>query len=89
MDFANFLIQTLNSVQYGLLLFMLAAGLPIGKSLAEPDLVGDAKAVMEAMKMEHTIKAPSDGTVEKVRYAVGDQVEDGAELIGFAETSTP
>jgi phosphoglycerate kinase len=29
---------------------MLAAGLPIGKSLAEPDLVGDAKAVIEAMK---------------------------------------
>ncbi len=30
--------------------FMLAAGLPIGKSLAEPDLIGDAKAVIEAMK---------------------------------------
>ena len=29
---------------------MLAAGLPIGKSLAEPDLVGDARAVMDAMK---------------------------------------
>jgi phosphoglycerate kinase len=30
--------------------FMLAAGLPIGKSLAEPDLLADAKAVIEAMK---------------------------------------
>jgi len=30
--------------------FMLAAGLSIGKSLAEADLVGDAKAVIEAMK---------------------------------------
>jgi phosphoglycerate kinase len=29
--------------------FMLAAGLPIGKSLAEADLVGEAKAVIEAM----------------------------------------
>ncbi|MDE2413195.1 MAG: phosphoglycerate kinase [Comamonadaceae bacterium] len=29
--------------------FMLAAGLPIGKSLAEPDLVGEAKAVIAAM----------------------------------------
>jgi phosphoglycerate kinase len=29
--------------------FMLAAGLPIGKSLAEPDLVGEARAVMDAM----------------------------------------
>jgi phosphoglycerate kinase len=30
--------------------FMLAAGLKIGKSLAEPDLLGEAKAVMAAMK---------------------------------------
>jgi phosphoglycerate kinase len=30
--------------------FLLAQGLPIGKSLAEPDLVGEAKAVIEAMK---------------------------------------
>ena len=30
--------------------FMLAAGLKIGKSLAEADLVGEAKAVIEAMK---------------------------------------
>ena len=30
--------------------FMLAAGLNIGKSLAEPDLIGEAKAVIEAMK---------------------------------------
>ena len=30
--------------------FMLAAGLSIGKSLAEADLVGEAKAVIEAMK---------------------------------------
>jgi len=30
--------------------FLLAAGLPIGKSLAEPDLVGEAKAVIAAMQ---------------------------------------
>jgi len=30
--------------------FMLAAGLPIGKSLAEPDLVGQARSVIEAMR---------------------------------------
>ena len=29
--------------------FMLAAGLPIGRSLAEPDLVGEARAVIDAM----------------------------------------
>lgn len=30
--------------------FMAAVGLPIGKSLAEPDLVGEARAIMAAMK---------------------------------------
>ncbi len=39
--------------------------------------------VLEAMKMEHTITAPADGTVEKLHYAAGDQVEEGAELVGF------
>ena len=30
--------------------FMLATGLPIGKSLAEPDLVGEARKIIEAIK---------------------------------------
>jgi len=40
--------------------------------------------ILEAMKMEHTIAAPADGTVEAVHYRVGDQVEEGVELIAFA-----
>ncbi len=40
--------------------------------------------VMEAMKMEHTIVAPSDGIVSEILYAVGDQVDEGAELVRFA-----
>jgi 3-methylcrotonyl-CoA carboxylase alpha subunit len=39
--------------------------------------------VMEAMKMEHTLTAPADGTVTGCRCAVGDQVSEGAELIDF------
>jgi 3-methylcrotonyl-CoA carboxylase alpha subunit len=42
---------------------------------------GQALAVMEAMKMEHTIAAPSDGTVAELLYAPGDQVAEGAELL--------
>ena len=42
---------------------------------------GQPMMVVEAMKMEHTIAAPRDGTVEAVRYAVGDLVEEGVELI--------
>ena len=45
---------------------------------------GEALMVLEAMKMEHTIVAPADGTVEKVHYAAGDLVEEGADLIAFA-----
>jgi 3-methylcrotonyl-CoA carboxylase alpha subunit len=42
---------------------------------------GQALAVMEAMKMEHTISAPHDGVVEELLYAVGDQVAEGGELL--------
>jgi 3-methylcrotonyl-CoA carboxylase alpha subunit len=42
---------------------------------------GQALAVMEAMKMEHTMAAPSDGEVLELLYAPGDQVNEGAELL--------
>jgi 3-methylcrotonyl-CoA carboxylase alpha subunit len=42
---------------------------------------GQPLAVMEAMKMEHTIAAPADGTVAELLYAPGDQVLEGAELL--------
>jgi 3-methylcrotonyl-CoA carboxylase alpha subunit len=45
---------------------------------------GQALLVMEAMKMEHTINAPADGVVERLLYRVGDQVAEGAPLVGFA-----
>ena len=55
--------------------------------LAQPgDAVakGQPLAVMEAMKMEHTITAPRDGRVEALLYAVGDQVAEGGELLTLA-----
>lgn len=42
---------------------------------------GQPLAVMEAMKMEHTIAAPVDGTVAELLYAPGDQVAEGSELL--------
>jgi len=42
---------------------------------------GQVLAVMEAMKMEHTIAAPVDGVVAELLYAPGDQVTEGAELL--------
>ena len=44
---------------------------------------GQALLVLEAMKMEHTLVAPADGTVKSLRYAVGEQVPEGAELVEF------
>jgi len=44
---------------------------------------GQPLALMEAMKMEHTLSAPADGTVAELLYAPGDQVSEGAELLRF------
>ena len=46
--------------------FMLAAGLPIGKSLAEPGLVDEARAVMDAMKARGAeVPIPTDVVTTK------------------------
>jgi 3-methylcrotonyl-CoA carboxylase alpha subunit len=48
---------------------------------------GQALAVMEAMKMEHTIAAPRDGTIAELLYVVGDQVDEGGELLRLVAES--
>eukprot|EP00003_Mantamonas_plastica_P011841 TRINITY_DN2181_c0_g1_i7.p2 TRINITY_DN2181_c0_g1~~TRINITY_DN2181_c0_g1_i7.p2 ORF type:complete len:314 (-),score=131.83 TRINITY_DN2181_c0_g1_i7:12-953(-) len=42
---------------------------------------GDALLTMEAMKMEHTIKAPADGIVAELLYVEGDQVKEAVNLV--------
>jgi len=42
---------------------------------------GDPLMVVEAMKMEHTITAPTDGTVDEVYFNVGDLVSADAQLL--------
>ena len=37
--------------------------------------------IMEAMKMEHAIKAPVDGKIEEMPYNEGDLVDGGVELV--------
>ncbi|OEZ00507.1 MULTISPECIES: acetyl/propionyl/methylcrotonyl-CoA carboxylase subunit alpha [Stenotrophomonas] len=47
---------------------------------------GTPLLVLEAMKMEHTLQAPADGTVQGYRVKAGDQVGDGAVLVDFEAT---
>ena len=56
---------------------LLAFNVSVGDSV----VAGQALAVMEAMKMEHTVAAPGKGTVAELLYAPGDQVEEGAPLL--------
>ena len=39
--------------------------------------------IMEAMKMEHAVRAPEKGVVQEVYFAAGDLVDGGAELLTF------
>ena len=45
--------------------------------------------VMEAMKMEHTIRAPVPGQVEAFYFQPGDLVDGGAELLSFTPAPVP
>lgn len=44
---------------------------------------GAKLVIMEAMKMEHVIKAHAEGTIREVHFKVGDIVEEGASLVAL------
>jgi 3-methylcrotonyl-CoA carboxylase alpha subunit len=46
---------------------------------------GETLAVLEAMKMEHALVAPRDGTIEAVHATAGQQVADGDVLVLLVE----
>ena len=46
---------------------------------------GEPLVVMEAMKMEHTMKAPTDAIVDKVHGTEGDVVGQRALLVSFKD----
>jgi 3-methylcrotonyl-CoA carboxylase alpha subunit len=46
---------------------------------------GDRLAVLEAMKMEHSLTAARDGTVAEVLVTAGSQVDAGAPIIRLEE----
>jgi propionyl-CoA carboxylase alpha chain len=56
---------------------VLAVHVEAGSTVAD----GDALVVIEAMKMEHVIRAPADAEVREVRVEVGDRVDAGDLLV--------
>jgi 3-methylcrotonyl-CoA carboxylase alpha subunit len=46
---------------------------------------GQVLVVIEAMKMEHTLRSPHNGTVVDVRHLAGDQIEADAILVVVEE----
>jgi len=54
-----------------------AVAVEVGQQVA----AGDVLMVIEAMKMEHTITAPYDGTVRVIHFARGDRVPEQSELL--------
>ncbi len=49
---------------------------------------GDVLVLLEAMKVQMRLSAPRDGTVASIHAQPGDLVDEGVELIAFAETLT-
>jgi acetyl/propionyl-CoA carboxylase alpha subunit len=62
-------------------------GLVVAVLVAAGDTVvaDQAVAVLEAMKMQYTIRAPQDGVVADVRSTAGDQVDGGTVLLVIEE----
>ena len=55
----------------------------VGQAVAK----GEPLLIMEAMKMEHTIRAPQDGIVKAFYFQQGEQVGGGEELLNFESES--
>lgn len=59
--------------------------LKLFKSVGDKVKAGESILVMEAMKMEHAIKAPHDGIIAKIDRQEGDQVDGGVVLVELEE----
>ncbi|MNC15265.1 Biotin/lipoyl attachment protein [compost metagenome] len=56
----------------------------VGQSVSK----GQPLLVLEAMKMEHVLKADKEGVITALSCRQGDQVSQGAVLVHFADPST-
>jgi 3-methylcrotonyl-CoA carboxylase alpha subunit len=63
---------------------VVAVSTKVGQSVR----AGDILMVIEAMKMEHSIRAPRDGIVKVIHFRHGDRVPEGSQLLELAPAST-
>jgi 3-methylcrotonyl-CoA carboxylase alpha subunit len=63
---------------------VVAVSTKVGQSVK----AGDILMVIEAMKMEHSIRAPRDGIVKVIHFRHGDRVPEGSQLLELAPAST-
>ena len=61
---------------------VLAVLVEVGQQVSK----GQALMKLEAMKMEHTIRAAADGVVEAIYFAAGEKVEAEAQLVRMRKT---
>jgi biotin carboxyl carrier protein len=60
--------------------------LRVSATVGDEVRAGDGLVVLEAMKMEHAVKAVADGTVTEVLVVAGGQVDAGAVLVVVTAT---
>jgi 3-methylcrotonyl-CoA carboxylase alpha subunit len=79
-------LQVAGGIEQGSLLTPLP-GTVVAVHVTEGQAVnrGAALVTVEAMKMEHTLTAPSDGLVSRIAFGVGERVAAGAVLVELRE----
>ncbi len=65
------------------------AVLSVAVQVGDTVQAGDALLVIEAMKMEHTLKASASGVVQELNVSVGGRVKDGDVLVLIVATDAP
>ena len=73
--------NALEAVAGGLISPMPGTVIAVQVASGEHVSAGQVLAIIEAMKMEHSVVSPHDGLVSEVRVAIGDKVEAGELLV--------
>lgn len=78
-----------NAANHALTAPMPATVVAVLRKIGEQVKAGDDLLVLEAMKMEHTIRAPEDGHLTDIFYPLGSQVDEGVILVALTPLDAP